>query len=174
MRQHSSALERKWNRQLTRPIFLAGTKNTVWKRDWGGWGGGEFQPPLCMKPWGWSQATIFSCSCAILSCNYGPPNKPYNFGVYWILLELGTRNSSGKYAKLTLTLTLTQIPLHNVVIYMLYYRLLKLTIGSHLHVNLHVIRTEIKWNLAVNVHYKCSQRIKMSCELTKYQQINGT
>ena len=33
MRQHSGALERKWNRQLTRPIFPAGTKNAVWKRD---------------------------------------------------------------------------------------------------------------------------------------------
>jgi len=26
MRQHSSALERKWNRQLTRPIFPVGAK----------------------------------------------------------------------------------------------------------------------------------------------------
>ena len=35
MRQHSSALERKWNRQLTRPIFPAGAKNAVWKRNYG-------------------------------------------------------------------------------------------------------------------------------------------
>ena len=34
MRQHSGALERKWNRQLTRPIFPAGAKNAVWKRDY--------------------------------------------------------------------------------------------------------------------------------------------
>jgi len=27
MHQHSGALERKWNRQLTRTIFPAGTKN---------------------------------------------------------------------------------------------------------------------------------------------------
>ena len=33
MRQHSSALERKWNRQFTRPIFPAGTKNAVWEQD---------------------------------------------------------------------------------------------------------------------------------------------
>jgi len=26
-------LERKWNRQLTRPIFPAGAKIAVWKRD---------------------------------------------------------------------------------------------------------------------------------------------
>ena len=31
MHQHSSALERKWNRQFTRPIFPMGTKNTVWR-----------------------------------------------------------------------------------------------------------------------------------------------
>ena len=29
-----SALERKWNRQLTRPIFPAGAKNVVWERDY--------------------------------------------------------------------------------------------------------------------------------------------
>ena len=34
MRQHSSTLERKWNRQFTRPIFPAGTKNPVWERDY--------------------------------------------------------------------------------------------------------------------------------------------
>ena len=34
MRQHSGALERKWNRQFTRPIFPAGAKNTVWERDY--------------------------------------------------------------------------------------------------------------------------------------------
>ena len=34
MRQHSGAFERKWNRQLTRPIFPAGAKNAVWKRDY--------------------------------------------------------------------------------------------------------------------------------------------
>ena len=34
MRQHSGALERKWNRQLTRPIFPAGVKNAVWGRDY--------------------------------------------------------------------------------------------------------------------------------------------
>ena len=39
MRQHSGALERKWNRQLTRPIFPAGAKNAVWKRD--------YLSPLC-------------------------------------------------------------------------------------------------------------------------------
>ena len=38
MRQHSSALERKWNRQLTRPIFPAGAKNAVWKRDYSNYG----------------------------------------------------------------------------------------------------------------------------------------
>ena len=32
MRQHSSALEQKWNRQLTRPIFAAGAKNAVWNK----------------------------------------------------------------------------------------------------------------------------------------------
>ena len=34
MRQHSGALERKWNRQLTRPIFPEGAKNAVWKQDY--------------------------------------------------------------------------------------------------------------------------------------------
>ena len=34
MRQLSGAPERKWNRQLTRPIFPAGTKSAVWKRDY--------------------------------------------------------------------------------------------------------------------------------------------
>ena len=34
MRQHSGALERKWNRQFTRPIFPAGAKNVVWERDY--------------------------------------------------------------------------------------------------------------------------------------------
>jgi len=34
MRQHSGALERKWNRQFTRPIFPAGAKNAVWKQDY--------------------------------------------------------------------------------------------------------------------------------------------
>ena len=34
MCQHSGALERKWNRQFTRPIFPAGAKNTVWERDY--------------------------------------------------------------------------------------------------------------------------------------------
>ena len=34
MRQHSGTLERKWNRQLTGPIFPAGAKNAVWKRDY--------------------------------------------------------------------------------------------------------------------------------------------
>ena len=34
MRQHSGALQRKWNRKLTGPIFPAGAKNAVWKRDY--------------------------------------------------------------------------------------------------------------------------------------------
>jgi len=33
MRQHSGALERKWNRQFTKLIFRAGAKNVIWKRD---------------------------------------------------------------------------------------------------------------------------------------------
>ena len=34
MRQHSGALEQSWNRQFTKPIFPAGTKNAVWERDY--------------------------------------------------------------------------------------------------------------------------------------------
>ena len=34
MRQHSGADEQKWNRQFTIPIFPAGAKNAVWKRDY--------------------------------------------------------------------------------------------------------------------------------------------
>ena len=34
MCQHFGTLEREWSRQLTRPIFLAGTKNVVWERDY--------------------------------------------------------------------------------------------------------------------------------------------
>ena len=30
----TSSVKRKWNRQLTRPIFPAGAKNAVWKRDY--------------------------------------------------------------------------------------------------------------------------------------------
>ena len=30
----SVKLERKWNRQFTRPIFLVGAKNGVWERDY--------------------------------------------------------------------------------------------------------------------------------------------
>ena len=36
MCQYSGALERKWNRQFTRPIFPAGTKNLVWEQRLGG------------------------------------------------------------------------------------------------------------------------------------------
>ena len=34
MHHNSGTLERKWYRQLTRPIFPAGTKNAVWKWDY--------------------------------------------------------------------------------------------------------------------------------------------
>ena len=34
MCQHSGALERKWNRQLTRSIFPVGVKSLVWGRDY--------------------------------------------------------------------------------------------------------------------------------------------
>ena len=37
MCQHFGALERKWNRQLTRLIFPVGVKNAVWERDYSPW-----------------------------------------------------------------------------------------------------------------------------------------
>ena len=46
MRLHSGTLERKWNRQLTRPIFPAGTKNADWGRDLTKWEEPPQLPPL--------------------------------------------------------------------------------------------------------------------------------
>jgi len=95
MHQRSHTLERKWNRQLTRPIFLAGAKNAVWKRDQNQQGGPG--PPNNQAPCYSIILYYIYCSLYNFLCVYSifvdfitlgpPPNTPcpppqYKIGSY--------------------------------------------------------------------------------------------